>query len=41
MEFFQIEATRPAHDALGDAYHTAQICQKLELQRGMEEYKPP
>ncbi len=39
MEFFQIEATRPAHDALGDAYHTAQICQKLELQRGMEEYE--
>lgn len=39
MEFFQIEATRPAHDALGDAYHTAQICQKLELRRGMEEYE--
>ena len=26
MEIFQIEATRPAHDALGDAYHTALIC---------------
>ena len=23
MEMFSIEATRPAHDALGDAYHTA------------------
>ena len=29
MEIFQIEATRPAHDALGDAYHTALICAKL------------
>lgn len=39
MDFFQIEASRPAHDALGDAFHTAQICQKLELQRGIEEYE--
>ena len=38
MEIFEIEATRPAHDALGDAYHTALICAKLDLQRGMEEY---
>ncbi len=38
MELFGIEATRPAHDALGDAYHTALICAKLDLQRGMEEY---
>ncbi len=39
MEIFGIEATRPAHDALGDAYHTAQICAKLDLKRGMEEYE--
>ena len=26
MEMFEIQATRPAHDALGDAYHTALIC---------------
>ena len=35
MEIFQIEATRPAHDALGDAYHTALICARLDLRRGM------
>ena len=33
-----IEATRPAHDALGDAYHTALICARLDLKRGAEEY---
>ena len=38
MEMFEIEATRPAHDALGDAYHTAQICAKLDLKKGTEEY---
>lgn len=38
MEAFQIEATRPAHDALGDAYHTALICARLDLRRGMAEY---
>ena len=38
MEMFDIEATRPAHDALGDAYHTALICAMLDLKRGQEEY---
>ena len=38
METFQIEASRPAHDALGDAYHTAQVCQMLDLNRGIAEY---
>ena len=38
MEIFGIEATRPAHDALGDAYHTALICAKLDLKRGAQEY---
>lgn len=38
MEIFEIEATRPAHDALGDAYHTALICAKLDLKRGVSEY---
>ena len=38
MEMFEIEATRPAHDALGDAYHTALICAKLDLKRGIAEY---
>ena len=38
MEMFEIEATRPAHDALGDAYHTALICAMLDLKKGIEEY---
>ena len=38
MEMFGIEATRPAHDALGDAYHTALICARLDLKRGALEY---
>ena len=38
MEIFGIEATRPAHDALGDAYHTALICARLDLEKGAVEY---
>ena len=38
MEIFGIEATRPAHDALGDAYHTALICARLDLEKGAAEY---
>ena len=38
MEIFGIEASRPAHDALGDAYHTALICTKLDLAKGTQEY---
>ncbi len=38
MEMFQIEASRPAHDALGDAYHTALICARLDLKKGAAEY---
>ena len=38
MEIFEIEATRPAHDALGDAYHTALICARLDLKKGAQEY---
>jgi len=38
MEIFEIEATRPAHDALGDAYHTALICARLDLKKGAAEY---
>ncbi len=39
MEIFGIEATRPAHDALGDAYHTALICARLDLKKGTQEYQ--
>ena len=38
MEIFGIEASRPAHDALGDAFHTAQICARLDLEKGAREY---
>ncbi len=38
MEMFQIEATRSAHNALGDAYHTALICARLDLEKGTAEY---
>ena len=39
MEMFEIEPSRPAHDALGDAYHTALICARLDLSRGIAEYE--
>jgi len=38
MEIFEIEPSRPAHDALGDAYHTALICTRLDLKKGTAEY---
>lgn len=38
LEILNIEPSRPAHDALGDAYHTALICAKLDLKRGVAEY---
>ena len=38
MEHFEIEQTRVAHDALGDAYHTALICSRLDMKRGIAEY---
>ena len=38
LEIFEIEPSRPAHDALGDAYHTALICARLDLKKGMAQY---
>ena len=38
MEMMSIEPSRPAHDALGDAYHTALICSRLDMKRGIAEY---
>jgi len=38
MEELGIEPTRQAHDALGDAYHTALICARLDLARGVADY---
>ena len=38
LEEMAITATRPAHDALGDAYHTALICSRLDLKQGIADY---
>ena len=38
MEIMGIEPSRPAHDALGDAYHTALICSRLDLEKGISTY---
>ena len=38
LEIFGIVPSRPAHDALGDAYHTALICARLDLKKGAAEY---
>lgn len=38
MEHFQIEQTRIAHDALGDAYNTALVCTHLDLETGLTQY---
>ncbi len=39
LELMGIEPSRPSHDALGDAYHTALICSRLRLLDGIEQYK--
>ena len=38
MEHFEIEQTRVAHDALGDAYNTALVCTKLDMAEGLRMY---
>ena len=38
MEHFGIEQTRVAHDALGDAYNTALVCEKLDMKEGLKQY---
>lgn len=39
MEHFDIEQTRMIHDALGDAYNTALVCARLDLEQGIECYE--
>lgn len=39
MEHFEIEQTRTAHDALGDAYNTALVCSRLNLEEGISGYE--
>lgn len=38
MEHFEIEQTRVAHDALGDAYNTALVCSHLDMPGGLAGY---
>ena len=38
MEHFEIEQTRVAHDALGDAYNTALVCTHLDMAEGLRLY---
>ena len=39
MQMMDIAPTRAAHDALGDAYHTALVCQHLRLADGIAAYE--
>ena len=38
MEHFEIEQTRIAHDALGDAYNTALVASHLDMYSGLAQY---
>ncbi len=38
MEHFEIEQTRVAHDALGDAYNTAVVASMLDMEEGLRTY---
>jgi len=38
MEHFAIEQTRVAHDALGDAYNTALVASRLDMEEGLRMY---
>ena len=38
MEHFEIEQTRIAHDALGDAYNTALVASRLDMKEGLRLY---
>jgi len=38
VDYFKIENTLKAHDALNDAYYTAMIAKKLDIEKGIAEY---
>ena len=38
MEYYDIPMTLPAHDALNDAYFTALVAQKLDVDKGVKAY---
>ena len=39
MDYYEIPMTLPAHDALNDAYFTAQVAQKMDVAQGIREYE--
>ena len=39
MEHFEIPQTRVAHNALGDAYNTALVCSRLDMEQGLRDYE--
>ncbi len=41
MEHFEIPQNLPAHDALNDAYFTALVAQKLNIEEGLKTYARP
>ena len=41
MEYYEIPQTLPAHDALNDAYFTALVAQKLNVEEGIKNYAVP
>ena len=41
MEYYEIPQNLPAHDALNDAYFTALVAQKLNVEEGIKTYKRP
>lgn len=41
MEYFDIRMTLPAHDALNDAYFTALVAGRLNIEEGVKNYNSP
>lgn len=41
MEYFEIPQNLPAHDALNDAYFTALVAEKLNVEEGVKNYARP
>jgi inhibitor of KinA sporulation pathway (predicted exonuclease) len=41
MDYFGIQQTLPAHDALNDAYFTALVAEKLNVEEGVKNYARP
>jgi DNA polymerase III alpha subunit (gram-positive type) len=38
-EYFKITLDKPLHNALTDAYYTAEICGKLDIEKGIKTYR--